>query len=243
MYLGFVFAAILALVHVVPIDVEALTLIPREKWFSFTGGVVSAYVVLDILPRLSQSQVGIHTGEMIAVSQVDISIYCLILVGILVFYGLEKLVWRSRQINHAQSAVDCTSPGILALHLGALSVYIVGLNFLQIGYRFESLIIERSLLFTVLVLHFIVNNHWMLEHHKRAYRRIGRWVIVAVLLISAATPKLLLRDVMPFDHIWAFSGGVLLASGLKEEISAKTNTCFWSFSFGVVIFSIVLLLL
>ncbi|MEB3212318.1 MAG: hypothetical protein VKL39_13235 [Leptolyngbyaceae bacterium] len=279
MDIGFVFAVIWAFVFALSIDVEALTLIPQEKWFSFTGGVSAAYVILDILPRLAYAQLP-STGDA-DTSQPNIAIYCVMLSGLLVFYGLEQLALRSRHLrtqhlktqqkgleksNLEKSDVEkssfersdveksdvetpdlsptaSTSPIVFAIHMAVFTTYVCFLNVLQVGYKFEFLLIERSLLFTVLVLHFIVMNHRLTEHHQWAYRRIGRWIIVAVLLLSAVVTEALLTSTLTFDYIWAFIAGALLVSSLQDELRFQKRCCFWSFGFGAVIFSIVLILL
>ncbi|MEL6225112.1 MAG: hypothetical protein AAFR31_20985 [Cyanobacteria bacterium J06627_8] len=241
MDIEFVFAVTLALVFAISIDIEALTLIPQEKWFSFTGGVSTAYVVLDILPRIGQSQVVLNTES--ASGSADISIYCVMVLGILTFHGLEQLAWRSRKLYAEKSGRDRTSPIVCIASLAVFTIYILLFNLLQVGYKFEFSIIERSLLLAVLILHFIVINDRLTGHHKRPYRRIGRWVIIAGLLISSVMSEFLLRSTLPFNYLWAFVAGGLLISGLQTELSPKHQTCFWSFGFGTVVFSIVLILL
>jgi hypothetical protein len=241
MDIQFVFAAILALVYAVSIDIEALTLIPQEKWFSFTGGVTVAYVVLDILPRLKHSPSPVTPDTNLIT--VDITTYCVMLLGILLMYGLEQWAQRSRRFRKNQMGIDQTSSMVFAAHIAAFSLYVLLLTLLLFGYRFDSFLIERSLLFTVLILHSIVVTHRLIEHHRRAYQRIGRWIVVAVLLLSSTLSALALRTILPFNYIWAFVGGGLLVFGLQDERRPDYESCFWSFGFGAVVFSVVLILL
>ena len=243
MDIGFVLAVILALIYAASIDLEALTLIPQQKWFSFAGGVLAAYVVLDIFPRLNQFPLSVQQGDNNISPSLRTGFYILILAGILVFYGLEKLALRSRNVNRSKSLGDCTALPVHVLHIIVFAAYSLMLGGLLRSYDFESHIIERSLLFVVLILHFMVNDYRLSEHHKAAYRRIGRWFLVGAIFLGALAPVTYLKNGFLAYPVWAFVSGGMILNALNEELSEKNTSCFWSFCFGVVVFSIVLLLL
>jgi hypothetical protein len=260
--IGFALTIILALVPAISIDVEALTLIPREKWFSFAGGVAIAYVVLDILPRLTQAFMTVEPGQLNTPTTFEISAYSLILLGILVFYGLEALV-RSSQSSPQSSSKPAPLPlqdplqdrdehnqssrslplAITILHITCFVAYTFILSNLLNSFLFQSQLIEQSLFSTVLLLYFIVLDEQLQERHQAAYRKVGRWCLAIAILFGALVPTNPLRDTLAGYLFWAFIAGSLLFNGLKDELSEQNGSCYWSFCFGTVVFSIVLLLL
>lgn len=256
--IGFALTIILALVPVISIDVEALTLIPRQKWFSFAGGVAIAYVVLDILPRLTQAFMTVEQGQLNTLTPFEVSAYGLILLGILLFYGLEVLV-RSPQFSPTSLPESNPKPAqntdvnqgisrslnlvITGIHLSCFVAYGFVLSNVLNGFLFQSQLIEQSLFSTVLLLHFIVLDDRLQERHQAPYRRVGRWCLAIAILFGALVPEDVLRDTLLVYFLWAFIAGSLLFNGLKDELSTQDESCYWSFCFGAVVFSIVLLLL
>ncbi len=253
--IGFALTIILALVPALSIDVEALTLIPRQKWFSFAGGVSTAYVALDILPRLTQAFITVERDQLITLTTFEISSYSFILLGILVFYGLEALVRSPRfsaqrassksppASNQADRSPQLLHLAITILHLACFVAYAFMLSEVLNGYPFQSKLIEQSLFSAVLLLHFIVLDGRLQEHHRAAYCKVGRWCVAIAILFGALVPRNLLRSSMLVYLLWSFIAGSFIFNSLKDEVSTQDESCYWSFCFGAVVSSIVLLLL
>ena len=82
-----------------------------------SGGVSVAYVFVHLLPDLSERQV--ELSQSFAISFLEHHFYLLALVGLAVFYGLERVVSVSQQTNIG----DHPDMGIYWLHIASFSLY------------------------------------------------------------------------------------------------------------------------
>ncbi|MDX1654796.1 MAG: hypothetical protein R3310_06250, partial [Candidatus Competibacteraceae bacterium] len=140
-------AAILALIHLFAGKLRFLEGIPRSRWLSLAGGASIAYVFLHLLPELATGQETL-AGELAEPwSFVEHHIYVLALVGLAIFYGLERLTRRHRRQRAAAGREDCPSSGVFWIHILSFALY----NFL-IGYlllHLEELDLRTLLLFAL----------------------------------------------------------------------------------------------
>ncbi|GET41554.1 hypothetical protein MiSe_63660 [Microseira wollei NIES-4236] len=93
--------------------------IPRSRWLSAAGGVSVAYVFVHILPELNQHQAVLEQVESGVISYLEHQVYLIALLGLTVFYGLERMAKLSRQRGKG----DITSPGVFWLHIASFSIY------------------------------------------------------------------------------------------------------------------------
>ena len=81
----------LVLVHVFADRLKFLDGTPRSRWLSAAGGISLAYVFLHLMPELAEGQ-AILVEEGLGIGLLEFEIYGLALVGLLAFYGIERLV-------------------------------------------------------------------------------------------------------------------------------------------------------
>ena len=170
---------------------------PRSIWLSVAGGISVAYVFVHLLPELAEGQEtvaeALEGGEGLAF--LESHVYLVALVGLAVFYGLDRLAITSRRSKREAGKEDSTSPGVFWLHIFSFAVY----NFL-IGYlllhRIDTGPGNLLLFFVAMAMHFPVNAHGLREHRKGAYVRAGRRVIAAAVvlgwvagLLTASSPR------------------------------------------------------
>ena len=83
--------AALVLVHVFAHRLKFLDGTPRSRWLSAAGGISLAYVFLHLLPELAEGQ-ALLAEEGLGLGLVEFEIYGLALIGLLAFYGVERMV-------------------------------------------------------------------------------------------------------------------------------------------------------
>lgn len=229
-------AGLFLLVHVFAGRLRFATM-PRSVWLSAAGGVSVAYVFIHLLPELAAHQRRFDTHANGALEQIETHSYLIALVGLAIFYGLERLIRRHR----ARRDVDGEEPsGTFWIHLGAFAVY----NFL-IGYLLvhrEEPGVQGLLLFGVaMALHFLVNDQGLHEHHGRAYHRKGRWILaaapVAGWLLGVATEL----PPLSVSSLFALLAGGVVLNVLKEELPEDRESRFWAFAAGAAAYSALLL--
>jgi hypothetical protein len=241
-FVGFGLAVCLSLVHIFATQTQWLGRIPKRWWISIAGGVSSAYIFLDILPELSIAQTEVEHSDAPIFIYLEDHVYILALMGLVIFYGLEKLALRSRSRQHTTQGQDCTHPGVFWLHVSSFAIYNGILGFLFWESARHGLI-ACLLLFVALGLHFFVNDVGLREHHKQAYDRIGRWILSGAILLGWSLGHGFHGNEAAISAIWALVAGGMILNVLKEELPEEQDSHFGMFVGGAVIYSLLLLLL
>lgn len=147
----------LALVHLLAGHLRFLEGIPRNRWLSFAGGVSVAYVIVRILPELSASENSIEQPANAVAPFLEDHVYLLVLVGLVAFYGVERLSAGSRQRQRQATGVDETEDWASVLSIGAFAVYNAIIGYVIAD--FDATPEESLPLFAVaLGVHFLVND-------------------------------------------------------------------------------------
>ena len=238
--LGLLLAVGLGVVHIFASQSEKLERIPQRWWISVAGGVSIAYIFLDIFPELSKAQEELEHSDHPLLSYLENHIYLLALFGLAIFYGLEKLVLRSRSHRQQTHGEDCTPPGVFWLHIASFAIYNAILGYLFRESENHGLI-DCLLLFVVLALHFAVNDVGLREHHKRAYDRVGRWLLAGVILFGWVLGQAFQINEAAIAVIWALVAGGIILNVLKEELPPEQESNFGMFLAGATVYSGLLL--
>lgn len=229
----------LALVHIFAGKLRFLDVIPRSRWLSFAGGTSVAYVFVHLLPELAraQEQIGDELGTILAAAEHHV--YGLALIGLVIFYGLERLADESREESREARGDDTTTEGVFWLHMTSFAIY----NFL-IGYVLgerEDEPLRLILFFVAMALHFLVNDYGLRLHHKSNYRRVGRWILAAAVLggwvvgLNFQVSELVLLIPLSF-----LAGGIVL-NVLKEELPEERQSRFTAFALGAGFYAALLM--
>ena len=232
----------LVVVHLFSGRLRFLEGTPRSVWLSAAGGVSTAYVFVHLLPELAEGQEALAEalGESLAV--LESHVYLLSLVGLAVFYGLERAASLSRRRKQKEAGEDRASAGVFWLHISSFAVYNAIIGYLLIR-RDESGLQEFLLFSLAMALHFVVNDHGLREHHKSAYHRVGRWVISAAILLGWALGLLVEVPELVIVAITAFLAGGIVLNVLKEELPEGRESRFWAFALGAALYATILLAL
>ncbi|QCR23317.1 hypothetical protein [Pontibacter sp. SGAir0037] len=229
----------LALIHYFGSRMSFLSGLPRSVWLSVAGGVSVAYVFLHLFPELGEGQE--HISQLgIAMGFLKHHVYLVALIGLALFYGLEKSVVSSKQRNEAKGADDTAEAGVFWVHIGSFAFYngLIG----YILFRREEGELQEMILFSIaMALHFIVNDYGLQEHHKQSYRRIGRWILVITLVLGWATGFWVTLSEAGVAVLLAFVGGGVVLNVLKEELPEERKSRYWAFLLGASAYAVLLL--
>jgi hypothetical protein len=240
----------LASVHIGAGYLRFLDVIPRSRWLSLASGVSVAYVFIHILPELSHHQAQLFEGKTGKEwTWLDHHIFLLSLMGLVAFYGLERLAQRSRRQaaetppHHcAQSQTEATFTGIFWLHMGSYGLYNALIGYLLV-HREDQSLQNLLLFFSAMALHFVVNDYGLRHHYRAAYHRYGRWLLalaaVVGWLVGVATG---VHETFIAILFALLSGGVIL-NVLKEELPEERESRFWAFALGVCGYALILMAL
>ncbi len=234
---------VLALVHLVAGKLRLLEETPRSVWLSLAGGVSVAYVFVHLLPELAEGQKAVAEALGEGVAFLEHHIYLLALVGLALFYGLDRASLTSRRQRRARGAEDQTSAGVFWLHIAAFGIYNALIGYL-LHQRADVKQYQVLALFAVAMgVHFVVNDVALREHHQAAYERIGRWVLVAALLLGWVVGLAgEISEATRFVILAVVAGGVIL-NVLKEELPEERESRFWAFAVGAGAYAVLLVAL
>jgi len=171
-------------------------------------------------------------------------------VGLLVFYGLDRLAKTSRSRrggapvrpgrDEDRGAEATASPAVFWIHIGSFAVYNVLIGYLLLHREVES--VSALLFFAVaMALHFLVSDYGLNEDHRHVYRRTGRWILVAAVAVGFAVGLALKVSEAAVAVLIAFLAGGVILNVLKEEVPSERQSRFWAFSLGLASYAALLL--
>lgn len=231
----------LTLVHLEARRLGFIDVIPRSRFLSFAGGMSVAYVFLRILPDLGlrQARTGYGIEQVLRIPRDPL--YLVALLGLITFYGLQRLVDRSRDEQRQRTGEDCPSPAVFWVSVVSYSI----VNF-TVGYLLpqRELAGPRRLLFffVAIALWFVVTDYGLRLQFQQTYRRLGRWVLSGMILLGwAAAVVFGVPDVL-MTLLVAFVAGGIVLNVMMEELPRERESRFWAFALGAIAYSLVLLL-
>lgn len=237
-WLSALFAIGLAIVHLYSGKLRFLDAIPRSRWLSMASGVSVAYVFVHLLPDLSHRQDAIAQTKILAF--IEHHVYLIALLGLAVFYGLERVVRESRQRQEKSGKEGKAEVGIFWLHMTSFALYNGLIGYLLL-HREEPGIQSLFLFFIAMALHFVVNDYGLRQDHKHIYHNIGRWILAAAIIVGWAIGYGTEISEAAIAVLFAFLAGGIILNVLKEELPEERKSCFWAFSLGAGAYAALLL--
>ncbi|MEB3358540.1 MAG: hypothetical protein VKK04_17570 [Synechococcales bacterium] len=235
-----ILAAGLAAVHLLAKNLLFLQVVPRSRWLSFGSGVSVAYVFVHILPELSEHQESIQRALNLQLLFLENHVYLIALVGVAVFYGLERLAKRSRQRNQVAGEGDVTEPHVFWIHMLSFAVYNALIGYLLMHRESPGWV--SLLTFTgAMALHFLVNDYGLRQDHKKSYDYTGRWILAVAIMIGWAVGAVTEIHAAAIAILFAFLAGGVILNVLKEELPEERKSRFGAFALGAAGYAALLL--
>jgi zinc transporter ZupT len=237
------FAALsLALVHLFAGRLRFLESTPRSIWLSLAGGVSVAYVFVHILPELSAGQEAVRRAADGGLPFLEHHVYLVALLGLAIFYGLERAAITSRRRSREAGGEDVPTPGVFWLHIGSFALYNLLIGYL-LRHREQPGLESLLFFFVAIALHFVVNDFGLCEHHKDLYQGTGRWVLAGAVLAGWALGRATEINEAALAVLFAFLAGGVVLNVLKEELPEQRQSRFWAFAAGAGAYTALLLAL
>jgi hypothetical protein len=240
--LTLLFALGLAMVHLLAGKLQFVYALSRSRWLSFAGGASVAYVFVHIFPELSQRQESFEQSNNSILGFFEHHVYLVALLGLTIFYGLERLATESRRRQQKGNQPNSTSTSVFWVHIGSFAFYNALIGYLLL-HREELGLGNLILFFCAMALHFWVNDYSLWEHHKDNYRHIGRWVLAGAVFLGWAIGLATQISEVALAMLFAFLAGGIILNVIKEELPDEQQSRFWSFALGATIYTALLLAL
>lgn len=236
MALGFV------AIHLFSRYLPFLNSVPRSKLLSLAGGISVAYVFIHLLPELSKhNQVLDKNIESEALKFFENHTYTMAMIGLAVFYGLERMVKVSKKKQKEQNNIDRASKGVFWIHITSFFLYNTLIGYLLLHGEQET-VTGLLYYFIALAVHFITSDNALREAHKEVYDRIGRWILAGAILAGWVLGLLLEVNENVIAVLFALLAGGVILNVMKEELPEERESNFLAFAAGVAGYTILLML-
>ncbi|MEM8807521.1 MAG: hypothetical protein AAGF01_15995 [Cyanobacteria bacterium P01_G01_bin.38] len=228
-----------ALIHLYGYRLKFLDVMPRSRWLSLSSGISVAYVFIHVLPHLSKAQRDFQASTL-WLGFFEHHVYLVAMIGMLVFYGLERLAKESRQKNITEGDGDVTEPSIFWLHMASFTLYNLLIGYLLL-HREENELVNLSFYAIAMGTHLLVNDYGLHGNHKGLYRKVGRWILAAAIVAGWALGNRYVVSEAAIAVIFALLAGSVILNVLKEELPEDRQSRYWIFALGASGYATVLL--
>lgn len=235
MVLVLVAAIALALIHLTVGRVR-VPVLPRTYWQGGAGGIAVAYVFVYLLPELAERQAAIDDRAAFGTGAVDGGLYPAALVGLLVFYGVERA---------ARTAGDSDGTGshdrAFWLHVVAFGLYNGFIGFLLHDQLAAGL---SALAFFVAAIapHLAVIEYDLQQHHEGRYVGLGQRLLAGAVVLGASVGYVVDIGDATTSLAFAFLAGGIVLNVFKEELPDEERSRFPPFAIAAVVFAALLAL-
>lgn len=220
----------LSLVHVLADMLRWRKSLPQKYWLSFADGISISYVFLGLLPKIIEGTANIpdSMGPMVAVLKHNP--FLPLLIGLVSFYGLERLVEKPATVTAADLPPNNTGLRVWS-HLASYGLYKAVIGYL-IAKMNDPLLIGIFVL--SMAVHFLVVDYRMMEIHKGAYQRAGRWLLTLAIIIGWLVGVTTVIAPIVVTLLLAFVAGGIVLVVLEEEFSREHPSSFAAFLTAVL---------
>ncbi|MDE5415126.1 hypothetical protein [Alkalihalobacterium chitinilyticum] len=218
------------LIHLLANEVIPSDRIKRLKWFSFSGGLAVSYVFVYVLPTLHKEQIIVK--EYRDYFTMESELYFIGLIGVLIFYGIQKVV-RKAQLN------DKTHK---ARTLFWLQIIFFGIYNMLVAYTIIShdvLGIQAVFYGLAVGLHFVAVAHDLWREYADIYNHVGRYVLATGILAGWLLGVTIDLSPLIESIIFAFISGAMILNVLKYELPPDDEAHYLTFTIGVVSYTAV----
>lgn len=232
-------AIALVLIHVFAGRLAFLENLARKRWLSFAGGVAVAYVFVHLLPELAKYQEAFHAAGFLPVIFFERHVYLVALIGLVVFYGLERLALASRRSGSGGPEAG-TSQAVFWVHIATFSIYNALIGYILL-HREEPGVLSLAFFAIAMGLHFLINDISLHEHHKDSYHNVGRWILSGAIAVGWLVGLVTEISAVALAVLIGFLAGGVVLNVLKEELPDEERSRFWAFAAGAAVYSALLI--
>jgi hypothetical protein len=203
---------------------------------SFAAGASVAYVFVYAIPELHDARRIFATSVSISLRYEGMAIFLIALVGFLVFYGLDHFRAQLRRRPTAVGQDDLA----YRLHIGGFAVYVWLMAYLLVNSLDETP--GSTALYTVAIAgHFLALDHSLLNEHRAAYERTGRFTLAGMSVLGWGVGLLFALPRYGLALLVAFISGAIIMNSTIMELPSEKDGRFLAFMAGGVVYGLILL--
>ncbi len=226
-----------SMVHLFVGRLRFLDVTPRSRWLSFAGGVAVGYVFLHVMPELAAHATTFERATGLDAAAAEGAVYVLALLGLALFYGVERAIVSSRGGRQEDETPD---RAIFWLHIGASALLVAIIAYL-LNNREDVGWVGLALFFGAMILHFVTADFGTRSTHPEIYDTRGRWLLVAATMLGWAAGLLVDLPELAIGGLFAFVGGGIILLVLKEELPEERRSHFLPFALGAALYTLLVI--
>lgn len=229
-------------IHLFSRALPFLDLVPRSKLLSGAGGISVAYVFIHLLPELNKhNELLDETIQGDALKFFEYHTYIVAMLGLAIFYGLERMVKNSKRKQKEQKNINRASMGVFWIHIASYFLYNTLIGYLLLHGEQET-VSGVVFYFIALAVHFITSDHALREAHREDYDRIGRWLLTIAIIAGWVLGVFVEVNESFIAVLFALLAGGVILNVMKEELPEERESNFWAFAAGMAGYTILLML-
>lgn len=225
---SFLAVLVIASVHILAEKTRGANPLVNSRFLSTGSGVALAYVFIDILPKLCQSDPIVRNALWQFFPYFEHHVYVMALLGFILFF----IVDRSERVLGKNT--------FLYLSLSSYALF----NFL-VGYAIadkDNPEVQPLLLFTVaMVLHYFMNDYSLKTAHGKLYNSIGRWILVSALFTGWFAGIWVEISPAGIGLVSAFIGGGVIMNVTRHELPSENPNSISAFLMAAFAYTAILL--
>lgn len=232
-------ASVIAAVHLFSPWLRVLDVVPRRAWLSAAGGIALAYVFLHLLPELAERQVALASGGRQLMAR-ETEVFLLALVGLLSFYGLERLVRLAGSGD--KGAGHDAAPTVFTIHVAGFAVYNALVGYLLV-HRDHGDGAGLWFFAAAMAVHFLVNDRAFYREHGSRYLAAGRWLLALAVYLGLVIGLAMPISDLSVTLVFAFLAGAIILNVMKEELPEERESAFSALLVGAAGYAALLMLM
>lgn len=239
-------ALVFSVINLLSFRVRSYTGKDKRRMLSFFSGITAAFVFLDLLPSLQQTNQNLaflnSSGEDAVVIYED-TIFLVVFVGFLLFFSLECIATGG--FKHAKTASDKkqnASKTVYFVHFALLVLLQFIISFsLLFQYQFS---IIGGVLFTFAVsLHLIASDNALKETYPNMQGQNGRYLAAAIPIIGVVISIIFPEKILEASILLAFISGAILYQSIRSEIpTVNRKSSLALFMLGALLYTTILII-
>ena len=225
----------LSLIHVLADLLRWRHQVPQRIWLSFADGISISYVFLGLLPKIVAGTAAFPETLGLMAETLRHSPFLPLLIGLVAFYGMERLVEKPIDGIASRSAPETTGLRVW-IHLASYAFYKAIIGYLIADMNNPLSIVIFAILMAV---HFLVVDYRMMEIHKGVDQRFGRWALTVAILVGWIIGATTVLSPVLVTVLLSFLAGGIVLVVLEEEFSRDHPSSFPAFVAAVALYMLV----
>ncbi|OIJ18691.1 hypothetical protein BKP45_15980 [Anaerobacillus alkalidiazotrophicus] len=225
---AFIMGIAFIMIHLLANDLIPSGRIQRLKWFSFSGGLAVSYVFVYVLPTLHKEQILVKKyGNYFTMES---ELYFIGLLGVLIFYGIQKVVRKEQRSGNPKKA-----RALFWLQIKFFGFYNMLVAYTILSHNVSGI---QAVFYGIAVgLHFVAVAHDLWREDADIYNKHGRYVLALGIVVGWITGMTISLSPLIESMIFAFISGAMILNVLKYELPPDDEAHFPTFAIGVVAYT------